>query len=106
MCERVQMSTRAVFHFASPLFLLRVKAQPCGRTNTREKINFRIVSREAVCLATLIMNRGRFLLVYAFPSAASSRNRRPAAQIALVPLSCVAFSPCPVLTFTVPSSTA
>jgi hypothetical protein len=43
---------------------------------------------------------------YAFPSAANSRSRRPAAQIALVPLSCVAFSPSAVFTFTVASSTA
>jgi hypothetical protein len=45
-------------------------------------------------------------LFYSFPSAASSRNRRPAAQIALVPFNCVAFSPFAVLTFTVASSTA
>src|SRR6516165_9448704 len=45
-------------------------------------------------------------IAYAFPSAASSRNRRPAAQIALVPFSCVAFSPSAVFTFTVASSTA
>ena len=45
-------------------------------------------------------------IAYAFPSAASSRSRRPAAQIALVPFSCVAFSPSAVFTFTVASSTA
>ena len=43
---------------------------------------------------------------YSFPSAANSRNRRPAAQIASVPFNCVTFSPFAVLTFTVASSTA
>ena len=37
MCERVQMSKRAVFHFASSLFLLQVKAQPCSRANDKRK---------------------------------------------------------------------
>jgi hypothetical protein len=46
------------------------------------------------------------LSFYAFPSAASSRKRRPAIQIAPAPTSGAVFSPSGVLTFTVPSSTA
>jgi len=43
---------------------------------------------------------------YAFPFAANSRNKRAAIQIALVPMSCAAFSPYGVLTITIASSTA
>jgi hypothetical protein len=37
MCGRVQLSRRAVFHFAWPLFLLQVKTQPCSRTKYKRK---------------------------------------------------------------------
>jgi len=49
-------------------------------------------------VAKLVRNNLRSLkagaaFFYAFPSAANSRNKRPAIQIALVPTSCAAFSP-------------
>jgi hypothetical protein len=40
MCELVQMSTRAVFHFVWSLFLLQVEAQPFSRTKRERKAKF------------------------------------------------------------------
>ena len=50
--------------------------------------------------------RQSFTVRYAFPSAASSRNRRHATQTALFSPSWAVFSPSEVFTLTIPSSTA
>src|SRR6516164_3214830 len=49
---------------------------------------------------------GCFLFLYALPSSANSSNSRLATHSALNDPICVAFSPCVVFTFTIPSSIA
>jgi hypothetical protein len=66
-----------------------------------------IARKRELCINLAVPGgRAAFFLVYAFPSAANSRNRRAANQIALGPPPCSAFWQRAVFTITIPSSTA